>query len=128
MQMLKLLPRKERRSDRKPLLCPCRLHRGDVVARMVTELINSGQVDVVCACFQGLHQMGHDRALARVSLTIAKMGHPDIIAAVSHHACSRNRVITPVLVETASNKSKGYIRKFFFMCPSTKAAMHVGAA
>lgn len=88
------------------LLCPCRLHRGDVVARMVTELINSGQVDVVCACFQGLHQMGHDRALAHVSLTIAKMGRPDIIAAVSHHACFGNRIIMPGLAKTANNESR----------------------
>ena len=106
MQMLMLLPRKERRSDKKPLRCLCRLHRGDVVARMVTELVNSGQVHVVCKCFQGLHQMGHDRALARVSLTIAKMGRPDIIAAVSHYAYFGNRFIMPVLAKTANNDSR----------------------
>ena len=59
------------------------LGRGDVLARIVTDLINAGQVDVVCKCFQELDQMGHDGALAQVSLAIAKMGRPDIIATVT---------------------------------------------
>ena len=60
------------------------MHREDVVARMVTELVNLGQEDVICKCFRGLDQMGHLQALSQVALAIAKMGRPDVIAVVSH--------------------------------------------
>ncbi len=50
---------------------------------MVTEFVNSGQIEVVCKCFKGLDQMGHNEALTQVSLAIAKMGRPDIIAKVT---------------------------------------------
>ncbi len=49
---------------------------------MVTELVNAGQIEVVVKCIESLDEVGHEAAFAQVSLAIAKLARPDVMAKV----------------------------------------------
>lgn len=54
----------------------------DVVAKIVMDLFSTQNRDVICMYFQGLAQEGRFEGFTNIVVALAKLGRPDIIAAV----------------------------------------------
>ena len=61
---------------------PCRLGRADVIARVLVELSDQGQVEFVVRVLEGLKTEDAVEAVVQVSQALATMDRPDIVADV----------------------------------------------